>query len=170
MQVRIGLSSIFALHVERFFAAAYTDLNSVKDRYIQEFVVEEAEGRLVDGDNLPYSLDLYLLELIDFVDSCLKSQTIRNQLEQAGFGGGNSSPFSQMIFTAITLSQLASEDRSMWEIDLNVYLSEETQISANYTPRTAAGDLIIKLGELFPQQTTALLFDHTQRIFGSGER
>jgi hypothetical protein len=99
-------------------------MNFTKDQYVQEFVKEEAEGRLVDGDGLPYSLDLLVLEQLDFVQSCLKNKSVRDHLEQAGFAGGNASPFSQMLFATIALAQIAAEDRSMWEIDLNVFLSE----------------------------------------------
>lgn len=138
-----------------------------KDMYVEEFVQKGAEGRLVDVDSLPYSLDLYVLEQLDFIQSCLGNSTVKDHIGQAGFGLAGSSPFSQMVFTAIALSQIAGEDKTMWEIDLNVFLSEETSISANYTPRTASGDLILKLGECFPTQTVESLFDHTQRIFAS---
>jgi len=144
-------------------------MNRVKDMYVEEFVQDEAEGRLVDIDGLPYSLDLYCLEQLDFIQSCLGNRTVKDHIEHAGFGIGGSSPFSQMVFTAIALSQITGEDKTMWEIDLNVFLSEETAISANYTPRTASGDLTLKLGECFPARTVESLFDHTQRIFASGE-
>lgn len=142
-------------------------MNFVKDMYVQEFVKDEAEGRLVDVDALPYSLDLYVLEQLDFIQSCLGNKTVRDQISQAGFAEGGASPFSQMVYTTIALSQIAGEDKTMWEIDLNVFLSEETAISANYTPRTASGDLILKLGECYPEQTTQAMFDHTQRVFGT---
>ncbi|KAF8241684.1 ARM repeat-containing protein [Wilcoxina mikolae CBS 423.85] len=169
MQIRLHFTKLFDLHIEKLFGATWMDMNRVKDMYVEEFVQHEAEGRLVDIDGLPYSLDLYCLEQLDFIQSCLGNRAVKDHIEQAGFGIGGSSPFSQMVFTAISLSQIAGEDKTMWEIDLNVFLSEETAISANYTPRTASGDLILKLGECFPARTVESLFDHTQRIFSSGE-
>lgn len=169
IQTRTHFSSIFDLHVEKLFGATWTDMKRSKDMYVEEFVQKDAEGRLVDADGLPYSLDLYVLEQLDFIQSCLGNSTVKDRIRQAGFGLGGSSPFSQMVFTAIALSQIAGEDKTMWEIDLNVFLSEETSISANYTPRTASGDLILKLGECFPEQTVESLFDHTQRVFASAE-
>jgi hypothetical protein len=170
MQIRLHFPNLFNQHIEKLFGATWMDMNQVKDMYVQEFVLEEAEGRLVDADGLPCSLDLYVLEQLDFLQSCLGNRTVKEHIEQAGFGGANSSPFSQMVFTAITLSQIAGEDKTMWEIDLNVFLSEETAISANYTPRTASGDLIMKIGECFPTKTVESLFDHTQRIFSAENR
>jgi hypothetical protein len=169
MQTRLYFPNLFNQHIEKLFGATWTDMNQVKDIYVQQFVQDEAEGRLIDADGLPYSLDLYVLEQLDFLQSCLGNRIVKDHIEQAGFGGANSSPLSQMVSTAITLSQIAGEDKTMWEIDLNVFLSEETAISANYTPRTASGDLIMKIGECFPAQTVESLFDHTQRIFSSAE-
>jgi hypothetical protein len=170
MQIRLHFPNLFNQQIEKLFGATWTDMNQIKDMYVQEFVQDEAEGRLVDADGLPYSLDLYVLEQLDFLQSCLGNRVVKEHIEQAGFGGANSSPLSQMVSTAITLSQIAGEDKTMWEIDLNVFLSEETAISANYTPRTASGDLIMKIGECFPAQTLESLFDHTQRIFSAENR
>jgi hypothetical protein len=169
MQVKLHFHPLFNLHVENLFGATWAAMNNVKDRYVEEFIRNEAEGRLVDIDMLPYSLDLYVLELLDFVQYCLSNKTVKEHIEHAGFSLGNTSPFSQMVFTTISLGQIPKEDRSMWDIDLNVFLSEETAISANYTPRTASGDLILKLGEIFPGRTVESLFDHTQRTFSSRE-
>jgi len=168
MQTRQHFAALFNQYIEKLFGATWMDMNHCKDMYVQDFVREMAEGRLVDADGLPYSLDLYVLEQLDFITSCLGNRAVKDHIEQAGFAGANTSPFSQMVFTCITLSQIAGEDKTMWEIDLNVFLSEETSISANYTPRTASGDLILKLGECFPTQAIESLFDHTQQIFGSG--
>ncbi|KAI5847418.1 armadillo-type protein, partial [Tricharina praecox] len=169
MQARQHFATLFNQYIEKLFGATWMDMNHCKDMYVKDFVQEMAEGRLVDVDCLPFSLDLYVLEQLDFITSCLGNRAVKDHIEQAGFGGANTSPFSQMVFTCITLSQIAGEDKTMWEIDLNVFLSEETSISANYTPRTASGDLILKLGECFPSQAIESLFDHTQRIFGAGQ-
>lgn len=169
MQIRMHFSSLFSQRIETLFGATWVDLNRVKDRYVNEFVLNEVEGRLVDIDMLPYSLDLYVLEQLDFIQSSLANKTVREHIARAGFGKGNSSPFSQMVYTTIALSQIAGEDQCMWETDLNVFLSEETAISANYTPRTASGDLILKLGEFFPVPAVDSLFDHTQRVFADRE-
>ncbi|KAA8901428.1 armadillo-type protein [Sphaerosporella brunnea] len=169
MEVKRHFPNFFNQDIEKIFGATWTDMNQVKDLYVQEFVQDEAEGRLVDTDGLPCSLDLYVLEQLDFLQGCMSNKVVKEHIERAGFAGANSSPFSLMISTAITLSQIAGEDKTMWEIDLNVFLTEETAISANYTPRTASGDLIMKIGECFPSQTVEALFDHTQRIFSSGE-
>ena len=164
-----NFAKLFEPYTDKLFGATWADLNSVKDMYVREFIIEEAEGRLVNSDGLPYSLDLYVLELLDFVQACMGHKSVREQIERAGFVHGGASPFSQMVYSAVALAQITGEDKTMWDMDLNVFLSEETAISANYTPRTASTDLILKLGECFPIQTVEALFDHTQRIFGSTE-
>lgn len=119
-------------------------MNTVKDRYVHDYVESSAsESNLLDADSMPCSLDLYVLEQVDFIQNCLGNQVVRDQIAQAGFAGGNASPFSQMVYTAVSLAQISEEDRSMWEIDLNVYLSEETAVSSNYTPRTASADFLL---------------------------
>ncbi|KAL7271073.1 hypothetical protein RUND412_006190 [Rhizina undulata] len=169
MQVRQNFTALFTQFIGQLFGATWRELNTVKDRYITDFISNESEGRLVDLDSLPYSLDLFVLEQLDFIQSCLKNKTVRDELERSSLGGAPGSPLDQMVFASIALSQVAVEDEGMWEIDLNVFLCEETSISANYTPRTASGDLILKLGEWFPAETVISLWNHTQRIFAAGE-
>ncbi|KAI7096957.1 importin beta-5 subunit, partial [Hortaea werneckii] len=52
-----------------------------------------------------------------------------------------------------------------WDIDVNVFLSEEANITANYTPRTACGDLVIKLGEWLNAATVEGLLANTRRLY-----
>lgn len=142
-QAKLHFPHIFDQNIEKLFAATWSDMNVVKDRYVAEFVKSDADGKLVNSEGLPYSLDLYVLEQIDFIQTCLGTKTVRDQIEQAGFATGGGSPFSQMMYTTLILSQIGGEDRMMWEADLNVFLSEECAVSANYTPRTACGDLAL---------------------------
>lgn len=141
MQARIHFAHIFGQNIDKLFGATWSDINMLKDPYVVQFIQSDAEGRLVNSEGLPYSLDLYVLEQLDFIQQCLGNKDVREQIERAGFAGSGASPFSQMIYTTVVLSQISGEDRSMWDIDLNVFLSEETAVSANYTPRTACGDL-----------------------------
>jgi hypothetical protein len=170
MQIRKVFGSLLAPFLGQIFAVTWQELNTVKDRYVRDFVINETEGKLVDLDSLPYSLDLLVLEQLDFIQTCLKNKAVRDELARVSAGGGAGSPLVQMVNATVALSQVASEDEGMWEVDLNVFLCEETSISANYTPRSASGDLILKLGESFQHQTEAALWEYTQQIFKSGER
>ncbi|TGZ82423.1 ARM repeat-containing protein [Ascodesmis nigricans] len=167
-QAKIHFPRSFDESIERLFAATWSDMNLLKERYVAEFVREDTDGKLVNADGLPYSLDLYVLEQIDFIQTCLGTKVVRDRIEQAGFDTAGGSPFSQMMFTTVMLSQIGGEDRMMWEADLNVFLSEECAVSANYTPRTACGDLALKLFECFPDRTLQALYDHTQSVFRMG--
>lgn len=143
MQIRKVFGSLLAPFLGQVFAVTWQELNTVKDRYVRDFVINESEGKLVDLDSLPYSLDLLVLEQLDFIQTCLKNKPVRDELARASAGGGPGTPLDQMVHATVALSQVASEDEGMWEVDLNVFLCEETSISANYTPRSASGDLIL---------------------------
>lgn len=143
MQIRKVFGSLLAPFLGQIFGATWQELDTVKDRYVRDFVINESEGKLVDLDGLPYSLDLLVLEQLDFIQTCLKNKSVRDELARASGGGGPGTPLDQMVHATVALSQVASEDEGMWEVDLNVFLCEETSISANYTPRSASGDLIL---------------------------
>lgn len=143
MQIRKVFGSLLAPFLGQIFAATWRELDTVKDRYVRDFVINESEGKLVDLDGLPYSLDLLVLEQLDFIQTCLKNKSVRDELARASSRGGPGTPLDQMVRATVALSQVASEDEGMWEVDLNVFLCEETSISANYTPRSASGDLIL---------------------------
>lgn len=143
MQIRKVFGSLLAPFLGQIFAATWQELDTVKDRYVRDFVINESEGKLVDLDGLPYSLDLLVLEQLDFIQTCLKNKSVRDELARASGAGGPGTPLDQMVHATVALSQVASEDEGMWEVDLNVFLCEETSISANYTPRSASGDLIL---------------------------
>lgn len=53
----------------------------------------------------------------------------------------------------------------MWDIDVNVFLSEEANVTANYTPRTACGDLVIKLGEWLNAASVEGLLAYTRTLY-----
>jgi hypothetical protein len=56
----------------------------------------------------------------------------------------------------------------LWDIDVSLYLADETSVSSNYTARTACGDLVIKLGEWLDKAALEGLFAYTKTLF-SGE-
>lgn len=68
----------------------------------------------------------------------------------------------------IGYSRVTREEEDLWDIDCSLYLAEETSVTANYTARTAAGDLLIKMGEWFDQKAIEGLFGQTQPLFANG--
>lgn len=115
----------------------------IQDRYVRDFITKDSQGKLINSDGLPRTLDLLVLEQLDFIQTCLKSKPLRDELLQASRGAGVDAPLTQMVVATTALGQVAKEDEGLWEVDLNIFLCEESAISANYTPRTASGDLIL---------------------------
>jgi hypothetical protein len=70
---------------------------------------------------------------------------------------------------AIAYAHITTEEEGLWDIDVNIFLSEETSVTANYTPRTACGDLVIKLGEWLTQPTLEGLLAYTRSVYESNE-
>ncbi len=65
----------------------------------------------------------------------------------------------------VSFSQITQEEEGLWDIDVSLYLAEETSVSSNYTSRTACGDLLIKLGEWLNQRALEGLFAYTKTLF-----
>jgi hypothetical protein len=65
----------------------------------------------------------------------------------------------------VSYSQITQEEEGLWDIDVSLYLAEETSVSSNYTPRTACGDLIIKLAEWLDRRALEALFAYTKTVF-----
>jgi hypothetical protein len=67
----------------------------------------------------------------------------------------------------VSYSQITQEEEGLWDIDVSLYLAEETSVSSNYTARTACGDLVIKLGEWLDQSALEGLFAYTKTLFST---
>jgi hypothetical protein len=153
------------------------------------YITDERQGRLEDADGLPYvrkSLSLYLevmlrqsqqtldflvLEELDFMQSCLKAAPVRKELEsqlQKNHAGVATAPWViDVMKLAVSYAQITVEEEGLWEIDVNIYLSEETSLTANYTPRTACGDLVIKLAEWLQRGALEGLLSYAKEVYGS---
>lgn len=113
---------------------------------------EERQGRLEDSDSLPYTLDFLVLEELDFMTAFLRAPPVRSELEgqlkQVSDGPQTANWLQEVLKLAILFAQISTEEEGLWNVDVNLFLSEETSVTANYTPRTASADLVIKgLGE-----------------------
>ncbi|KAI9869856.1 MAG: hypothetical protein M1823_008930, partial [Watsoniomyces obsoletus] len=110
------------------------------------YIQEERQSRLEDADGLPYTLDFLVLEELDFMQACLRAPPVRAQLEQElATQTAEASWVTEVMKLAVAYAQITTEEEGLWDIDVNIFLSEETSVTANYTPRTACGDLVIKL-------------------------
>jgi len=136
---------VFPTIMTRFMVSLFTvtweEINKLKDQYIEEFIKGDVDPRQTDSDGLPYSLDLLMLEEMDFLQSCLRSKSVKEEYIKAL--QSSSEPLDRMIFTCICLSQITSEEEATWDVDNNAFLAEETDVSSNYTCRTSSGDMIM---------------------------
>ena len=133
-------------HVFEIFQIIWEDINNLAQAYTQLFVEREVEGKLVDGDGLSYTLDALIIEAVDFLSSILKAKAVRTELnkqtQQAGAEQHNTPWLQELIRVMMMYSRIPSEEEQMWQLDANIYLSETTSQTANYTPRTACAELV----------------------------
>ncbi|KAK2675704.1 Importin-beta, N-terminal domain [Fusarium oxysporum f. sp. vasinfectum] len=152
-----------------FFSAVWKELSTLQGPHQQLYIKEDAQGRLEDSDNLPYTLDFLILEELDFLNQCFRAPPVQAELDGHlnAHASAQDVPWMKEIMNMlIGYSRVTREEEDLWDIDCSLYLAEETSVTANYTARTAAGDLLIKMGEWFNQKTIDGLFGQTQSLFG----
>ncbi|EXM00223.1 hypothetical protein FOIG_08224 [Fusarium odoratissimum NRRL 54006] len=152
-----------------FFSAVWKELSTLQGPHEQLYIKEDAQGRLEDSDNLPYTLDFLILEELDFLNQCFRAPPVQAELDGHlnAHASAQEVPWMKEIMNMlIGYSRVTREEEDLWDIDCSLYLAEETSVTANYTARTAAGDLLIKMGEWFNQKTIDGLFGQTQSLFG----
>ncbi|KAK1033592.1 hypothetical protein LTS16_016150 [Friedmanniomyces endolithicus] len=149
MTIRSVFPSIVTPQSQALFSAIWQELLNLQSQYYLAYIEDDRQGRLEDADGLPYTLDFLVLEELDFMQACLRAPPVRKELEQQLQSRGTiaGSWVTELIKLAVSYAQITVEEEGLWETDVNVFLSEEANVTANYTPRTACGDLVIKLGE-----------------------
>ncbi|KAK4085345.1 uncharacterized protein Triagg1_335 [Trichoderma aggressivum f. europaeum] len=151
-----------------FFTAVWEELSIMQGAYEQLYIIDEVQSRLEDSDNLPYTLDLLILEELDFLNQCFRAPPVQAELDshlQAHTSGHQVPWMMDLMKMLVGYSRVTREEQELWDFDCSLYLAEETSVTANYTARTAAGDLLIKLGEWFNEKTVDGLFGHTKSLF-----
>jgi len=133
-------------HVFEIFQIIWQDLTNLSHVYTQLFVDRDGEGKLVDSDGLAYTLDALIIEAVDFMSSMLKAKAVRSELTKQTQQSGteqHATPWLQQLLQVMMLySRIPGEEEAMWQLDANIYLSETTSQTANYTPRTACSELV----------------------------
>jgi len=171
MRVRSVFPAVLAPQSPQLFSATWDELNSLQSRYREMYIEDDRQSRLEDADGLPYTLDFLVLEYLDFMQACLRAPPVRKELEQqlkstVGQNGDVSGTWiTEVMKLAASYAQITTEEEGMWDLDVNVFLSEEANVTANYTPRTACGDLVIKLGEWLQVPTIDGLLAHTKTLY-----
>ena len=150
------------------FQAIWEELSLLQGAHDDLYIQTEAQGRLEDSDNLPYTLDFLILEELDFLNQCFRASPVQQELEAqlAAHTSAAETPWViDLMKILVAYSRVTREEQDLWDIDCSLYLAEETSVTANYTARTAAGDLMIKLGEWFNQRAIDGLFAYTRTLF-----
>ena len=104
-----------------------------------------------DADRLPYTLDFLVIEELDYIQTLLNTATVRRELDAqlkpdaTVDGTHNTSWLAHIVAVAVGYSQVLTEDVELWEMDVNIFLSEETSETANYSARNACAGLVEKL-------------------------
>ncbi|KAG6002715.1 hypothetical protein E4U21_002824 [Claviceps maximensis] len=151
-----------------FFSAVWEELNLLQGPHEQLYIKANAQGRLEDSDNLPYTLDFLVLEELDFLNQCFRSPPVKAELDghlQAHASVQDVPWMMEIMRMLVSYARVTQEEEELWDIDCSLYLAEETSVTANYTARTAAGDLLIKLGEWFNDKAVDGLFAFTKTLF-----
>lgn len=169
MKIRMVFPGLLVTQSPVYFSTIWTELSNAQGHFYQFYIEDERQGRLVDVDGLPYTLDLLVLEELDFIQSLLKAPPVKAELQQqlqnAGQAGATAGWLPEILKLACSYAQITSEEEGLWDIDVNLFLSEETSVTANYTPRTCSGDLVIKLGDWLKDATTQGLLAFLNGVF-----
>lgn len=164
MRLRTLFPQMLSPHSPALFSATWQELSNLQSQYYQMYIEDDRQGRLEDADGLPYTLDFLVLEELDFMQACLRAPPVRKELELQLQPGG-ATWIVDVLKIAVAYGQITTEEEALWNIDVNVFLSEEVNVTANYTPRSACGDLVIKLGEWLNTVTVESLLTYTRTLY-----
>jgi hypothetical protein len=171
MRIRSVFPSSLSPQSPALFSATWEELSSLQSTYHRMFIEESRQSRLEDDDGLPYTLDFLVLEELDFMQACLRATPVRKELEQQlqASAGSETTWVTEVMKLAVAYAQITTEEEGLWNIDVNIFLSEETSVTSNYTPRTACGDLVIKLGEWQGAATIDGLLAYTRSLYSTNQ-
>ncbi|CAK7564867.1 MAG: hypothetical protein SEPTF4163_002770 [Sporothrix epigloea] len=169
LKIKMVFSSLLLPQSPIFFQETWQELASLKGAHEQLYIEQDSQSRLEDADGLPYTLDFLVLEELDFLNQCIRAPPVQKQLNEELAAHGTAThdtPWMvELMLLLIDYGRITREEEELWEIDVSLYLSEETSVTANYTARTACGDLLIKLGEWVGQRALEGLYARTHALF-----
>ncbi|KAI9883593.1 MAG: hypothetical protein M1823_004646 [Watsoniomyces obsoletus] len=174
MKIRDVFPALLSPQSPLLFSTVWQELTSLQGAYHQLYINDERQGSLVDADGLPYTLDFLAQEELDFIQACLRAPPVRAYLNaglqsQPTAAGGPPQWLLEMMKLAVAYGQITTEEEGLWEIDVNLFLSEETSVTANCTARIACGDLLITLGTWLKMRVAEQLLVYAETVFSSGQ-
>jgi hypothetical protein len=171
MRIRSVFPSNLTPQSPALFSATWEELSSLQKPYHDMFIEDQRQSRLEDDNGLPYTLDWLVLEELDFMQACLRAAPVRKELDGQlkSANGAENTWVTEVMKLCVSYSQITSEEEGLWNIDVNIFLSEETAVTANYTSRTACGDLVMKLGEWLPGPAVDGLLAYTGSLYSTNQ-
>ncbi|KAK0636657.1 armadillo-type protein [Bombardia bombarda] len=169
-KVKLVFPALLLPQSPAFFSATWGELAKLQSAYQELFIEADAQGRLEDIDGLPFTLDFLVLDELDFLNQCMRAAPVQKQLEADinAHGAVHQTPWVlDLMKLIVSYSQITQEEEGLWDIDVSLYLAEETSVSSNYTARTACGDVLIKIGEWLGQRALEGLFAYTKTLFSA---
>lgn len=168
MKIRAVFPALLLPQSPVLFSTTWEELKMLTGWYEELYIKNDVQGRLEDADGLPYTLDFLVLEDLDFLQSCIRASPVQRELESQLQLNSNvaSTPWvMDVMMLAVAYAQVPNEEELLWDIDVNLFLAEETSVTANYNARAACGDLLIKLGEWLHQGALEGLLAYTKVLF-----
>ncbi|KAL2879038.1 hypothetical protein SGCOL_005738 [Colletotrichum sp. CLE4] len=168
LKVKSVFPHLLLPHSTSLFTAVWEELSLLQKPHEDLYIGHEAQGRLEDSDSLPYTLDFLILEELDFLNQCFRAPPVQAELEAqlSAHASAQETPWMVDVMKMVVgYSRISREEEELWDIDCSLYLAEETSVTANYTARTASGDLLIKLGEWYSEKAVEGLFGYTKTLF-----
>ena len=166
-------------HNQELFNAIWGGLAAHVVPYHELYVLDNRQSRLEDADHLPYTLDFLVIEELDYIQLLLNIGVVQRGLEAqlapstVTNGEYQNTWIAQALPVLVGFAQITTEDEGLWDIDINVFLSEETSETANYSVRDACSNFAKRLCSM-PVQTSVFAYcktvfdERTSRQVNSG--
>lgn len=169
MKIRMVFPGLLSAQSPAYFSVVWDELTNALPVYQSFYIDDERQGRLEDVDGLPYSLDFLILEELDLIQTLLKAPPVKAELQQqlqnASPSASSAGWLVEIMKLASSYAQITLEEEGLWDVDVNLFLSEETSVTANYTPRTCSGDLVIKAGEWLKEKAAEGMLSYMNTLF-----
>ncbi|KKY35790.1 putative importin-beta domain-containing protein [Diaporthe ampelina] len=143
MKVKSVFPTLLLPQSTAFFQAAWHELSLLQDSYKSNYIDNGSQGRLEDSDGLPYTLDFLILEELDFLNQCMRATPVQKELEaQLGAGPAHEIPWIlDLMKLLVAYSRITHEEEELWDIDVSLYLAEETSEACLYLFNMLISDL-----------------------------
>lgn len=121
--------------------------------------------------DLAYSLDMLVIEELDFLLTLLDAPAVKAKMDEMtkddaeGNGTTITKWISELMGVLVTFSIITTEQQELWNIDFNVFLSEETLADANNSPRNVCAAFVYRICSWLPVQTLDSLLGYMKLIW-----